>query len=292
MKRFDMAAATHDEAARYFANRAVQGLAEGYRWTGDVERLVSDGVEWGARTFVVGPDDTRYQSVYVLAALRGQRRLSTFAVAAANEAPFITTPNCDLEDFFRRKHITHVVVGRFAESKEYRAIAADYGDRRARRSGVFLMNHIDEGLAVLRWIGASDEARRAYCLHPLVQADEDLGRTFPRVAELTDDPRVLCLALEYRSVANAYLSHRQVASEDEIALGPLEGVRQMLVADKVQNYKDFVLAHRGRHARSAELERYFDTWLRKLGVARAQLARWFEDLQADPRTRVSLGQAL
>src|SRR5947207_8364991 len=97
------------------------------------------------------------------------------------------------------------------QSREYRAIARYYGRRTAERSGVPLIRHIDHGLAILNAIGASQRARRAFCLHPLVQADADLAAAYPRLATLTDDPRVIVLALEYRSIANATLSTRRIA---------------------------------------------------------------------------------
>ena len=49
-----------------------------------------------------------------------------------------------------------------------------YGDKTAKRSGVPLINHINEGLIVLDFIKASDIAKKAYCLHPLVQSDKNL----------------------------------------------------------------------------------------------------------------------
>jgi hypothetical protein len=33
-----------------------------------------------------------------------------------------------------------------------------------------MMNHIDEGLFLLDLLGASEDTRRAYALHPLIQA--------------------------------------------------------------------------------------------------------------------------
>lgn len=71
---------------------------------------------------------------------------------------------------------------------EYHVIAAFYGDRTAKRSGVRLMAHIDEGLALLTKWGASDLAHRAFCLHPIVQNGEDFeqyhGESHPRRHEL------------------------------------------------------------------------------------------------------------
>ena len=41
------------------------------------------------------------------------------------------------------------------------------------------------------------------------------------------------LAMEYRNIANACLSHRDISSASEIALSPLEEVNHMLRADKI-----------------------------------------------------------
>ncbi len=150
------------------------------------------------------------------------------------------------------------------DSHEYRVIAAHYGDRVTRRSGVRLINHIDEGLAILDELGASDRARRAFCLHPLVQNDADLAASYLR--DLSPDPWVLALALEYRHIANATLSHRPIATAADIPLSPLADVNTMLIADKLQNRKDFLLYHRATHPRADELDRYFRLWLERLGV--------------------------
>ncbi len=150
----------------------------------------------------------------------------------------------------------------------YALIESYYGSRRAKRSGVLYMKHIDEGLAILDAIAADLSAKRAFCLHPIVQSDEDLRRAPDSIRSMKDlDPVALLLAVEYRSVANEYLSPRRIRSIEEIRLSPLEGVQQMLVADKVQNRKDFERHHRGTHPRSRELEEYFANWLRRLGVS-------------------------
>ena len=40
----------------------------------------------------------------------------------------------------------------------------------------------------------------------------------------------------------------------------------MLIADKIQNRKDFELYHLGKHERSSELEQYFKNWLERLNI--------------------------
>ena len=41
--------------------------------------------------------------------------------------------------------------------------------------GVHLINHIDEGLYILKVFGASDLAKRAYIMHPIIQGDSDFA---------------------------------------------------------------------------------------------------------------------
>ncbi|MBN8233198.1 hypothetical protein JYK02_37360 [Corallococcus macrosporus] len=279
--RFDMDATDLEGAFRYFENRAVQALMDGHAWTGLVTPLSDErGTVWGARTTCRDAEGTLRQSVYVLASHRGQGHLSRYV--AATDLPFVTGPHSHLEAFFTKRGVPYSVSGRFTTTREYRVIERHYGSRRAVRSGVDYMCHIDEGLGVLRHFNASDAARRAWCLHPLVQADGDLAESFPRLHELTDSPQVLALAMEYRNIANAYLSHREVTSADDLALGPLPDVADMLRADKVQNYKDFLLHHRESHPRRSVLDRYFRLWLDRLDVSREVFATLFARLQVRP----------
>lgn len=230
--------------------------------------------EWGVRGFACDRAGKRYQSVYIYASQRGRDRSRAFA----GGPPVVTTPGCQLEAFLVAKCIPHVVAARVTGTPAYLAIEREYDLRTAERSGVPLIRHIDEGLAVLQRIGASEAAMRAYCVHPLVQEDAAYAANAERAATLTS-PHVFALALEYRRTANATLSRRRISSSADIPLSPFSEVNQMLVADKVQNRKDFLLHHRGRHPRSDELDRYFRLWLERLGVSDSQFAQLFEDLQ-------------
>ena len=147
----------------------------------------------------------------------------------------------------------------------YQLIESIYQDRRAHRSQCFLMNHIDEGLVVLSGLQASLAAKQAFCLHPLVQMDEDLRHHEHLLEGLPS--RAVALALEYRHIANGYLSQRTIESLEDIRLSPLIEVQQMLVADKIQNYKDFIGYHFTTHARSHELWIYFHRWFARLGLS-------------------------
>lgn len=151
---------------------------------------------------------------------------------------------------------------------EYKLISRHYGDRVAERSQVPLINHINEGLIILDAISATEDSKRAFCLHPLFQADYDLKENWYMASFV--QPHVLLLTMEYRSIANAYLSDKMDAPyEIPIKLSPLFEVNEMLVADKVQNRKDFITYHKGTHARSGQLDLYFKQWLDALDISDA-----------------------
>ncbi|MEO1088035.1 MAG: hypothetical protein AAFY88_27700, partial [Acidobacteriota bacterium] len=111
-----------------------------------------------------------------------------------------------------------------------------------------------------------------FCVHPICQSDRHLRRALTgeiKLAHLTGD--VVALAMEYRRVANAYISTMKVRRGGAIALSPLDEVNAMLAADKVQNFKDFRLhicrEFNGAPDRvSARYIAYFESWLERLGV--------------------------
>lgn len=146
----------------------------------------------------------------------------------------------------------------------YKLIHDYYGDKTAKRSGVPLINHIDEGIEILKSICADQDTIDAYCLHPMLQSDEDLKNNYA-LMERRFHSKVIILVMEYRKTANAYLSKRTINSLEDIELSPLIEVNQMLWADKKQNQKDFLEYHYGIHERSEILKQYFENWITKLG---------------------------
>lgn len=148
----------------------------------------------------------------------------------------------------------------------YDLIVEHYAMQCAKRSKVPLINHINEGLVILDALGESQRVKDAFCIHPMLQHDRDLAANWKEVADTCDSETIL-FAMEYRSTANAFLSDKVRGAEYyDILLSPIKAVNNMLIADKVQNRKDFELYHLGTHARSDELNRYFQIWLERLGV--------------------------
>ena len=260
-------AATEDEVRQYYDTRGRQLLHDGYRWSGQLSW--APGFEGDVyqtffdRRFSSDP----YVSYFALPHARGKGHLRKLVALGK---PIVTLPDCNIEDALRHVGATYELAGQLTESVEYKLIQAEYGNQRAKRSRVFLMNHIDEGLAVMAEVDASTVAMRAFCIHPLLQDDESLAKNFARVAEaVMSQPagaEVMALAMEYRSVANEYLAHC-VMRAGGIRLSPLKAVNHMLIGDKVQNRKDFEQYHAQSHENRVRLAEYFAQWCAALGVA-------------------------
>jgi len=150
---------------------------------------------------------------------------------------------------------------------EYKIIKEFYGDKKAKRSRQPLIKHIDEGLKIMSDLNASDTAMKAYMLHPTIQSDDDFLNAISDSNFLSDvSIEVLLLTTEYRKCANAYLcrDHTTDWSLDKIRTETnilCKEVAYMLIADKVQNQKDFIMYHSGTHENSDNLYKYFNNWL-------------------------------
>jgi hypothetical protein len=148
-------------------------------------------------------------------------------------------------------------------TREYQTILDYYGDQTAFRSNMPLMNHIDEGITVLKELEASDIAIRAFCLHPIVQNEVNID---------VSGSDAYLLALEYKQRANAFLCCPKTDCINSVNLayeqvGPMTlDCALMLIADKRQNQKDFIRYHRGTHTRSRQLDMYFNLWLAFLHI--------------------------
>lgn len=153
----------------------------------------------------------------------------------------------------------------FKESDyNYSLIKNHYGDKTTKRSGVKLINHIDEGIKILILLGASHCAIQAYCLHPIVQDDESYQKLF-NSNEINLIPQVsLTLAIEYRHAANSFLS---TMPKENLKMSIFGHVKQMLIADKIQNRKDFEIYHKNTHPRTKELTEYFNQWMKILDIS-------------------------
>lgn len=162
---------------------------------------------------------------------------------------------------------------------EYERIRLFYKGRRAARSGHPYMRHIDEGLRLVRHLSQDVDVARAWVLHPLFQDDQSLREMFV-LSGWTPTYRTTILAMEYRSVANAYTSTMR---KGEPKLSALPGVNEMLIADKVQNHKDAVhyVYPKVSDEEHLRLIRYFQKWFQVLQISSEQLVE-YESVLAPP----------
>lgn len=271
--RFNFDANTKAEAREYLCNRALQMAHAGAR----LEEIEDNEYGlWARFTYRA----RSYYAYYLLAKHRGKGRyLSEYKKKCEelhSKIKIITTTPCKIVSYLGKHKIPFEVCNGLIEEPEYQAIEFCYEDRKANRSGVYLMNHIDEGLYILYRIKASRWAHLAYIIHPMFQPDKELDLYFNVFNEKLQARSVL-LTMEYRSVANEYLSKREIKNIEEIRLSPLKEVNDMLIADKIQNYKDFLRYHHGTHERSPELSKYFKNWFERLGVT----FPFYEDIQQE-----------
>lgn len=250
MGRFNYDANTIAEARTYMIGRSRQLIRHGYMLVNINE------FDWGLSTYYE-KDNIIYQSIYVLNDYRNKgvyKRNVTHKI--------VTSYECGIDDYLELNSIPFIMEN-LSGMKEYETIQDLYGNKKTKRSGADLMNHIDEGLYILEKIGASNVAKKAYCLHPIVQGDNELLEHY---YNFHYHPTVVIAAIEYRSVANDYLSRREIKTLGDIRLSPLKDVNDMLIADKMQNRKDFDLYHNGTHDRTSELNQYFDNWFKRLNI--------------------------
>jgi hypothetical protein len=256
MNRVPYDATSEEEVIQYFKTRHLQLASIGFSWDRKIYKN-EDGY-----VIHVTEDSTgkSYDGFYVMLQDRGQGA-SQRLINKLGE--IITINDCGVVSFLQKHQKPHRVISGPFDMPEYKMVEQFYGDGYAKRSNIWFMNHIDEGMIILNYLKKSDAAKAGFCLHPLTQDDDNLGKNFSMLSK-EGNPYNVGLSLEYRNIANAYLSKREINSIDEIALSPLVEVNDMLIADKVQNYKDFLLYHRGTHPRSDILENYFNNWLKKL----------------------------
>ncbi|WP_404790641.1 hypothetical protein [Altericista sp. CCNU0014] len=182
----------------------------------------------------------------------------------------------------------HDFISQMPDKPFYKLIQQKYKGRVAQRSGVSYMNHIIEGAFILHHIyGTDEELIEAYCLHPIFQSDKLLSQLFSDDSfELTIiSPRAIILGMKYRRVANSYTIKNKVKNPEDIEIGPLDKVHRMLVADKIQNKKDFMKYMYLKHERPAYQKvsersvQYFDSWLARLSVSREMYEEVVEQVE-------------
>ena len=229
--RFNSQAVELNEILQYIQNRCTQSLScDGYHygWNGQYECVLEDAaIKVNITKFIEKNREEQFVYYYVRPDYRKDDKVIDYIVNESSE--LIVETDSFLLDRLNGRKVAYWEKCNFVE---YQAVEKAYGDHHAERSGVHLINHIDEGMYILKKVGASELAQKAYILHPLIQGDSEIKEFFNNQLLNDDnrnkwDIRVIMLATEYRNIANAYLSH--CASSETFALSSLKEVNQMLM---------------------------------------------------------------
>ncbi len=257
--RFPSQVSTHEEARQYYLDRGIQLRPSGWH----LHTLTE--LDYGVEATIRSPEGVDHKSVFVLEQDQGKGHFTRWL--QESEHPYASGAMCpEMLNWLHRYQIRYTPVPK-NNRPAYLAAEKYCGDRKARRSGIFWMNHVDEGLLLLKHLGASDDTLDAWCLHPMLQPDDVLPKTLKSGAlcELITGETSVALAMEYRAVANAHLSKHEPKIPE---LSPIHEVNLMLVADKVQNQKDYLLYVRNHPEcyNAKRLDAYFPEWFDALGI--------------------------
>lgn len=168
----------------------------------------------------------------------------------------------------------------------YQLISNHYSNQKSYKAGVPFIKHIDEGLTILTHLNCDQVTKDAWCLHPLIQSDLDLITTLltDNINHI-DNNKALIIAMEYRTIANNYLSKHHRDKSRIPSLSILAEVNQMLIADKIQNFKDYLIYVKPSFPDRIYLQEYFNNWLIALKISKS---RALEILQLFPDYDASL----
>ncbi len=258
-----------EEVTQYYQDRARQLISSGFFWDKKISEVFVFGTPIGVKTKFY-KNNKEYVSAYVYEKVRGSKAASKgnyTTIVNPIQDMIVTVPDCDLVDYLKHKSFDFTVAQTIPESTEkaYELISRAYGNTVSKRANIPYMNHIDEGIFILKMLNANDDAIGGWMLHPIFQVPE-LENVYGEEAKLKLDAAQVMIAMDYARVANAYLSHRKIDNIEQIELSPIAEVNQCLIADKIQNMKDFINYHSDTHPRAIDLYEYFQNWILRLDI--------------------------
>ena len=149
---------------------------------------------------------------------------------------------------------------------EYRLIEKSYRKHTSRRTQQPYMKHIDQGLWLLLHVNDDPAVLGAWCAHPLFQINSVLQEALHARTSITEHGRTVVLAMEYRAVANAFLTP-DWSRAGLPRVSAIEEVNQLLVVDKFQNAREaYLFSDKLGEERCAQLDVYFRKWFDALGI--------------------------
>lgn len=195
-------------------------------------------------------------SIYIKEQFRGKGAIKQFF-----DQKFITLPECNLESFFIKNKLDYICCVDGCESA-YSLISEEYKNKFSNRGKIPYINHIYQGLGILKLLNSDLDTKKAFCYHPIIQS----GKT------LDVNDYAVTLANDYSKIANKFL-RSEYKKYDLYDIKELQGelvyqseVREMLIADKIQNYHSF-MKNRMFFAEKDDIKEYFLWWFDVLKIS-------------------------
>ena len=149
---------------------------------------------------------------------------------------------------------------------EYDLAKTILSSRKTHRTGISHFVHVEEGLIILNNLTDDADTKGAFCLHPLIQKTSDFIDNYICLKDCS--PISVALAVEYRWIANQgtryYLETNPGA---KIILSEFLEINHMLIADKIQNRKDFLATFNRNDSEFDALDQYFKNWMEALKIS-------------------------
>ena len=237
------------EIKQHYSRSISKMLRFGYSWQYEIEtdQLIRN---------IFKHEYKMYQSIYIKEKYRNQGLFQKDVNRVPNT--IVTLPECNLQQYLEKKNIPHILLEDGLETA-YSEIEKYYGDKLAKRSGIPYINHIDEGLGILYLLGASRETKEIFTLHPIYQDG----------FKSTNVNNTLMYHFVYYSwlfSRKNYKLESQTYEYFEKELDANMDLRNIFIADKIQNYKDFML-NKKKYDDFKSIEQYFLWWFDTLEVS-------------------------
>lgn len=294
-ERLNHEANTEMQINQYYNTRAIQLYGYGYKMLScTVHHVREIGLYYWYVKTLFSKEGAIYASFYLPKQYCGKGFGKDLVRIIEKElVPVITIPDYNIIKWLEDNHVPHISIAtHYTTYDEYVLIDNYYGDQKARRSGLYLMNHVDEGAGIMAERKASKLAQQAFLVHPMLQDDHHFECLKNNLVMKHCSKEVIMLCMEYRKVANAYLckpetDHWTLKDIEFACPIIMEDIKEMLIADKVQNYKDFLMYHALSHPRRNQLFTYFNNWITYLGCEE-YAQKWI----ADSKIQIKLPRGL
>ena len=193
------------------------------------------------------------------------RKTGEFKRFNQNNPTYLTMPECGLKKIFDKFNCKYIILEDGCE-QAYALIEKEYHGKYSKRGKIPYINHIYQGLGILYLLDADLDTKKAFCYHPIIQSGKELP---------FEDSSVI-LAKDYSEIANQYLRNSKDYLNITLAKTQLlrnrlvyeTEIKNMLIADKIQNYYSFMKNREfiAKGLEAEEIEKYFLWWFDVLDI--------------------------